>query len=110
MDQGHHDATNPLRGGALRRLSPIGLSLGRYDGGRLGRLSVRGQDAEHRGKRDELDRFLRRAHLGGGWSDANWSDPFGTTISRSGAPNIPGFGDAMHATGPTRGGGQIGAN
>ena len=53
--------------------------------------------------------FYAGGHLGGGWSDANWSDPFGTTISRSGAPNIPGFGDATHATGPL-GGGQIGAN
>ena len=41
MDPGHPPrSTSPLRGGALRRLSPIGLSLGRYDGGRLGRLSV----------------------------------------------------------------------
>ena len=53
--------------------------------------------------------FYVGGHLGGGWSDANWSDPFGTTISPSGAPNMPGFGDATHATGPL-GGGQIGAN
>ena len=53
--------------------------------------------------------FYIGGHLGGGWSDAHWSDPFGTTISPSGAPNVAGFGDVTHATGPL-GGGQIGAN
>ena len=53
--------------------------------------------------------FYVGGYVGGGWSDANWSDPFGTTISPSGAPNIAGFGDVTHATGPL-GGGRIGAN
>jgi opacity protein-like surface antigen len=48
-------------------------------------------------------------HLGGGWSDAQWSDPFGSAPSGFGGTNIAGFGDETHATGPL-GGGQIGAN
>jgi opacity protein-like surface antigen len=51
-------------------------------------------------------------HLGGGWSDDRWSDPFGSTISTVGgvsATNVAGFGDTTHATGPLSGG-QIGAN
>jgi opacity protein-like surface antigen/outer membrane protease len=48
-------------------------------------------------------------HLGGGASDDHWSDPFGATIFPGGGINVPGFGDAVHATGPLAGG-QIGAN
>jgi opacity protein-like surface antigen len=45
-------------------------------------------------------------HLGGAWSDASWSDPFGPT-SNAGFENDPGFGDRTQAHGPL-GGGQIG--
>ena len=48
-------------------------------------------------------------HLGGGWSDDYWSDPFGSTPAARGTTNVAGFGDQTHATGPL-GGGQIGAN
>jgi opacity protein-like surface antigen len=48
-------------------------------------------------------------HTGGGWSDARWSDPFGSTAGPAGHINVAGFGDQTHATGPL-GGGQIGAN
>jgi opacity protein-like surface antigen len=49
------------------------------------------------------------AHLGGGWSNDRWSDPFGSTPAGGGFFNVAGFGDAAHATGPL-GGGQIGFN
>jgi opacity protein-like surface antigen len=53
------------------------------------------------------------AHLGGGWGNDHWSDPFGDDfILPPGAPtvvNVAGFGDSIHATGPL-GGGQIGFN
>ncbi len=48
-------------------------------------------------------------HLGGGWSDDHWSDPFGSTPGIGGTTNIAGFGDIIHATGPL-GGGQVGYN
>ena len=48
-------------------------------------------------------------HMGGGWSDDRWSDPFGSTIAVGGGVNVAGFGDQTHATGPL-GGAQIGAN
>ena len=48
-------------------------------------------------------------HLGGGFSDAQWSDPFGSTAGRFGFSNVAGFGDSTHATGPLAGG-QIGAD
>ncbi|HLH92411.1 MAG TPA: outer membrane beta-barrel protein [Xanthobacteraceae bacterium] len=50
-------------------------------------------------------------HLGGGWGDDRWSDPFGSDFipAGGGAANIAGFGDTTHATGPL-GGGQIGLN
>jgi opacity protein-like surface antigen len=47
-------------------------------------------------------------HLGGGFSDTHWSDPFGSTSIGS-KVNFAGFGDATHATGPLAGA-QIGAN
>jgi hypothetical protein len=53
--------------------------------------------------------FYVGGHLGGGWSDAQWSDPFGSTVGPGGFVNVAGFGDSTHATGPL-GGGQIGAN
>ncbi|HSZ65362.1 MAG TPA: outer membrane beta-barrel protein [Xanthobacteraceae bacterium] len=46
-------------------------------------------------------------HLGGAWSDARWSDPFGPTPGTHGAENVPGFGDLTQAHGPL-GGGQVG--
>jgi opacity protein-like surface antigen len=46
-------------------------------------------------------------HLGGAWSDARWSDPFGPTPGTHGAENAPGFGDLTQAHGPL-GGGQAG--
>ncbi len=46
-------------------------------------------------------------HLGGSWSEARWSDPFGTTPGFAGAQNVPGFGDLTQAHGPL-GGGQLG--
>jgi opacity protein-like surface antigen/outer membrane protease len=49
------------------------------------------------------------AHLGGGWSNDRWSDPFGSTPGAFGFFNVAGFGDTTHATGPL-GGGQIGYN
>jgi opacity protein-like surface antigen len=49
------------------------------------------------------------AHLGGGWSNDRWSDPFGSTPGSFGFFNVAGFGDTTHATGPL-GGGQIGLN
>jgi opacity protein-like surface antigen len=48
-------------------------------------------------------------HLGGGVSDARWSDPFGSTAGAGGFINVAGFGDKTHATGPL-GGAQVGAN
>jgi len=48
-------------------------------------------------------------HLGGGWSEDGWSDPFGPTPGTMGAVNVAGFGDTIRTTGPL-GGGQIGAN
>ncbi len=53
--------------------------------------------------------FYIGGHLGGGWSDDQWSDPFGSTPGPHGTTNVAGFGDTTHATGPL-GGGQIGAN
>ena len=50
--------------------------------------------------------FYLGGHLGGAWSDAGWSDPFGATSS-GGLENVPGFGDLTQAHGPL-GGGQIG--
>jgi opacity protein-like surface antigen len=52
--------------------------------------------------------FYVGGHLGGGWSDAQWSDPFASTAPL-GFVNVAGFGDRTHATGPL-GGGQIGAD
>jgi opacity protein-like surface antigen len=49
------------------------------------------------------------AHVGGGWSNDRWSDPFGSTPGSNGYFNVAGFGDTTHATGPL-GGGQIGFN
>jgi opacity protein-like surface antigen len=49
------------------------------------------------------------AQLGGGWSDAHWSDPFGTAPSGFGLLNFAGFGDTVHGSGPLAGG-QVGAN
>jgi opacity protein-like surface antigen len=53
--------------------------------------------------------FYIGGHLGGGWSNDRWSDPFGPTPGTFGAINFAGFGDRTHATGPL-GGGQIGFN
>ena len=53
--------------------------------------------------------FYIGAHLGGGWSNDRWSDPFGSTPGAFGFFNVAGFGDTTHATGPL-GGGQIGYN
>jgi opacity protein-like surface antigen len=52
--------------------------------------------------------FYIGGHMGGGWSDDRWSDPFGSTPGVGGV-NVAGFGDQTHATGPL-GGAQIGAN
>jgi opacity protein-like surface antigen len=53
--------------------------------------------------------FYVGGHMGGGWSDDRWSDPFASTVGALGFINVAGFGDATRATGPL-GGGQIGAN
>ena len=57
--------------------------------------------------------FYVGGHLGGGWSDGDWADPFGPTTVRGGRfttfTNVAGLGDSTHATGPL-GGGQIGVN
>ena len=53
--------------------------------------------------------FYVGGHLGGGWSDAQWSDPFGSTVGPGGFLNVAGFGDVTHATG-LLGGGQIGGD
>jgi opacity protein-like surface antigen len=53
--------------------------------------------------------FYVGGHLGGGWSDDRWSDPFPSTPGLKGSTNVAGFGDVTRATGPL-GGGQIGAN
>jgi opacity protein-like surface antigen len=53
--------------------------------------------------------FYLGGHLGGGWSNDGWSDPFGPTPAPLGSVNVAGFGDAIHAGGPL-GGGQIGFN
>ncbi|MGB7178217.1 MAG: outer membrane beta-barrel protein, partial [Xanthobacteraceae bacterium] len=50
--------------------------------------------------------FYLGGHLGGAWSNAGWSDPFGPTI-HSGFENVPYFGDLTQAHGPL-GGGQGG--
>lgn len=46
--------------------------------------------------------FYLGGHLGGAWTDDHWSDPFGETM-RAGLPNVPGFGDTIHGTGPLAG-------
>jgi opacity protein-like surface antigen len=53
--------------------------------------------------------FYIGGHLGGGFGDVQWSDPFGSTAGRFGFSNVAGFGDSTHATGPLAGG-QIGAD
>jgi opacity protein-like surface antigen len=53
--------------------------------------------------------FYAGGHFGGGFSNAQWSDPFASTMDRHGFINAAGFGDSTHATGPL-GGGQIGVN
>ena len=53
--------------------------------------------------------FYVGGHLGGGWGDDHWRDPFGSSPSGFGGINIAGFGDTTHATGPLAGG-QIGLN
>jgi opacity protein-like surface antigen len=50
--------------------------------------------------------FYLGGHLGGAWSNATWSDPFGPTFA-GGRENVPGFGDITQAHGPL-GGGQVG--
>ncbi len=52
--------------------------------------------------------FYVGGHVGGGRSDAQWSDPFAST-TRLGFVNVAGFGDTTHATGPL-GGAQIGGD
>ncbi len=49
------------------------------------------------------------AHFGGGFGNAQWSDPFGSTAGRRGFINVADFGDNTHATGPL-GGGEVGVN
>jgi opacity protein-like surface antigen len=53
--------------------------------------------------------FYVGGHMGGGYSDDRWSDPFGSTVNAAGSVNVAGFGDTTHATGPL-GGGQVGAD
>jgi opacity protein-like surface antigen len=53
--------------------------------------------------------FFVGGHMGGGYSDDNWSDPFGSTAIAGGFTDVAGFGDTTHATGPL-GGGQIGTD
>ena len=53
--------------------------------------------------------FYVGVHMGGGWSDDRWSDPFAATVGPKNFINAAGFGDTTRATGPL-GGGQIGAN
>jgi opacity protein-like surface antigen len=51
--------------------------------------------------------FYVGGHVGGGWGDDHWSDPFGSAPSGLGAVNVAGFGDTTRATGPLIGG-QVG--
>jgi opacity protein-like surface antigen/outer membrane protease len=57
--------------------------------------------------------FYVGGHVGGGWSDTDWSDPFpsmpGAMVDGEEFINVAGFGDHTHATGPM-GGGQIGGD
>ena len=53
--------------------------------------------------------FYVGGHLGGGLGNAQWSDPFASTIVGHGFINVAGFGDSTHASGPL-GGGQIGGD
>jgi opacity protein-like surface antigen len=53
--------------------------------------------------------FYVGGHLGGGWSHAQWSDPFSSTVGPGGFINVAGLGDSTNATGPL-GGVQVGAN
>jgi opacity protein-like surface antigen len=53
--------------------------------------------------------FYVGGHIGGGWSDDRWSDPFASTPGLHKFINVAGFGDTPRPTGPL-GGGQIGAN
>jgi opacity protein-like surface antigen len=48
-------------------------------------------------------------HIGGGWSTAYWTDPFGRGLSAGGDPLLPGFNDNTKAHGPL-GGVQASAN
>jgi opacity protein-like surface antigen len=53
--------------------------------------------------------FYVGGHFGGGFSNAQWSDPFGPTAGPLGLINVAGLGDNTHATGPL-GGGEAGVN
>jgi opacity protein-like surface antigen len=53
--------------------------------------------------------FYIGGHVGGGWSDDRWSDPFGSSLSGRGGIDVAGFGDKIHAAGPLVGG-QVGIN
>jgi opacity protein-like surface antigen len=53
--------------------------------------------------------FYVGGHIGGGWGDDRWSDPFASTLRLNNSVNVAGFGDITRATGPL-GGGQVGVN
>ena len=50
--------------------------------------------------------FYAGVHLGGGWSNDRWSDPFASTLSATDGVNAAGFGDITHGTGPLGGAGM----
>lgn len=43
------------------------------------------------------------ASLGGAWNNGYWSDPFASTVDRSGYLNVAGFGNLIRSSGPTAG-------
>jgi opacity protein-like surface antigen len=99
--------------------SPTGAQLARYTSERYGMFAQTSYKWGHTTPTTEAPvstvapinwtGFHVGGNLGGGWSDDNWSDPFGSTPGGPGGTNVAGFGDRTHATGPL-GGGQIGAD
>ncbi len=100
-------------GGPLR-VEPMGAATERYgvfvqSGYHFGDTTPRGPAGGMVAVARPMDwtGFYVGGHLGGGFSDAAWSDPFGSAPSGLGGVNVEGFGDKTHATGPL-GGGQVG--
>ena len=60
--------------------------------------------AEARSPRTNWTGFYVGGHLGGGFGDDSWSDPFASSPGHGGQTNVAGFGDHTHAIGAAAGG------